>query len=151
MLSNTATLIRSKVEQDAADPALLGNNVNALKGSTTPTGERLVVLAEADYLALVEAHEDAADIRAVETFRTRLGAGEEELIPSEVVDRLLSGESRVRVWREHRDLRMGELAERAGIASAYLSQIETGKREGTVKIYRKLAAALDLGIEDLVN
>jgi mRNA interferase RelE/StbE len=33
MPSNTATLIRSKVEQYAADPASLGNNVKALKGS----------------------------------------------------------------------------------------------------------------------
>ena len=33
MPSNTATLIRSKVEQYAADPASLGNNVKVLKGS----------------------------------------------------------------------------------------------------------------------
>lgn len=33
MPSNTASLIRSKVEQYAADPASLANNVKALKGS----------------------------------------------------------------------------------------------------------------------
>ena len=116
----------------------------------TPAGERLVVLPEADYRALVEAAEDAADSEALAAFRARLEAGEEELIPSEVVDRLLSGESRVRVWREYRGLRIAELAERAGIAAAYLSQIETGKRDGTVETYRKLAAALGLGLEDLL-
>ena len=33
MPSNSATLIRSKVEQYAADPVSLANNVKALKGS----------------------------------------------------------------------------------------------------------------------
>ncbi|MCW1412227.1 type II toxin-antitoxin system RelE/ParE family toxin [Rhizobium sp. 1AS11] len=33
MPSNTASLIRSKIEQYAADPATLANNVKALKGN----------------------------------------------------------------------------------------------------------------------
>ncbi len=85
---------------------------------TTPAGERLVLLAEADYAALVEAAEDNGDRAAVAAFRQRLAAGEEELVPSVVVDRLLSGENRVRVWREHRGLKASELAAKAGIAQA---------------------------------
>lgn len=118
---------------------------------TTPAGERLVVLPEADYRTLVEAAEDGADREAVAAFRRRFEAGEEELIPAAIVDRLLSGESRVRVWREHRGLKTAALAERAGIAQAYLSQIETGKREGTVETYRKIAEALGVGLDDLLG
>jgi DNA-binding Xre family transcriptional regulator len=117
---------------------------------TSPTGERLVVMPEADYEALVEAAEDAADIAAVEAFRRRLAAGEEELIPAEMVMRMVAGESPVRVWREHRGLTMAALAERAGIAQLYLSQIETGKRDGTAQTMKKLALALDVTVDDLI-
>jgi DNA-binding Xre family transcriptional regulator len=118
---------------------------------TTPSGERLVVLPESDYRALVEAAEDAADRTAADAFARRLAAGEEEFVPSEVLERLLAGENRVRVWREHRGLSVSALAERAGIAQAFLSQIETGKREGRVETLKQLARALSLTIDDLVD
>ncbi len=117
----------------------------------SPTGERLIVLAEADYKRLVEAAEDAADIAAVEIFRRKLAAGEEELVPAEIVDRILNGENRIRVWREHRGLTSDALAGKAGIAQGFLSQIETGRREGTVETLRKIADALSLTIDDLVG
>jgi DNA-binding Xre family transcriptional regulator len=94
--------------------------------------------------------EDAADIAAAEAFRRRLAAGEEELIPSEMVMRMVAGESPVRVWREHRGLTIAALAERAGIAQPYLSQIETGKRDGTAQTMKKLAEALDVMVDDLI-
>ena len=118
---------------------------------TAPSGERLVVLPEADYLALVEAAEDAADRSALQAFRRKLAAGEEEMIPSGIVDRILAGENRIRVWREHRRLNATALAERAGIAQAFLSQIETGKRDGTVETLRKIATALDVTLDDLLG
>jgi DNA-binding Xre family transcriptional regulator len=94
--------------------------------------------------------EDAADSAAAEAFRRRLAAGEEELIPAEMVMRMVAGESPVRVWREHRGLTMAALAERAGIAQLYLSQIETGKRDGTAQTMKKLALALDVTVDDLI-
>lgn len=118
---------------------------------TTAAGERLVVLPEAEYLALIEAAEDAADRQSVADFRRRLTAGKEELIPSVIVDRLLGGENRIRVWREHRGLTPGELADRAGLKQPYLLQIETGKREGSVEALRALAAALSVTLDDLAG
>jgi DNA-binding XRE family transcriptional regulator len=118
---------------------------------TTPAGERLVVLPEAKYQALVEAVTDAADVAAVRRFEERLAAGEEELLPAEMVDRILDGENPIRVWRAHRGLTVKALAEQAGIASAYLSQIETGKRDGTVATVKKLADVLGVSIDDLVG
>lgn len=38
-----------------------------------------------------------------------------------------------------------------GLAPAYLSQIETGKRDGTLETYRKIAEALNLTLDDLVG
>ncbi|KQP02646.1 helix-turn-helix transcriptional regulator [Methylobacterium sp. Leaf93] len=117
----------------------------------TPAGERLVLIPEAEYAALVEAAEDAADNAAFDRIEKRLASGEEELIPSDIVDRLLDGENRVRVWREYRGMSAKELAAKAGIAKPFLSQIETGKREGTVDTLRKIADALSLTIDDLVG
>jgi DNA-binding XRE family transcriptional regulator len=118
---------------------------------TTPKGERLVVLPEAEYVRLLEALEDIEDQSAVHLFKERLAAGDEELLPAAMVDAILDGESRVRVWREHRGLTAAALAKAAGIASPYLSQIETGKREGTVETYRKLAIALGITLDDLLG
>lgn len=116
----------------------------------TPAGERLVVLPEADYEALVEASEDAEDSAAARRTQARLESGGEELLPAAMVERLLTGESPVRVWREHRGLSATALAERAGIAQPYLSQIESGKRDGAVETYRQIALVLDVTVDDLI-
>jgi DNA-binding XRE family transcriptional regulator len=117
---------------------------------TTPSGERLVVLPEHEFEVLLAAAEDAADSEAIRRFEEKLAAGEEEFIPAEYVYRMLDGENRVAVWREFRGLTSKQLAEAAGITQAYLSQIETGKRDGTVGTMKKIAEALKLGIDDLV-
>jgi DNA-binding XRE family transcriptional regulator len=117
---------------------------------TTPSGERLVVLPEAEFNAIVEAAEDAADIAAIRKFRARLAAGEEELVPADVVNRMIAGENPLKVWREHRGLKMNELAEKAGIRAPYLSQIESGKRDGTIDTMRRLAEALGVTVDDII-
>ena len=116
----------------------------------TIDGEPFVALSRRAYDKLVEAAEDAADLAAIARFERRLAAGEEEFIPSEMVDRILAGENRVRVWREHRGMTVAALAEKAGITQPYLSQIETGKREGTLQTMKKVAEALKIGLDDLV-
>ncbi len=118
---------------------------------TSPTGDRLVVIPEAEYEALVDALTETADLAAIRQFEERLAAGDEELLPEEMVDRILGGENLIRVWREHRGLTVKRLAERAGIAPAYLSQIETGKRDGTLSTIKKIADALDVSVDDIVG
>jgi DNA-binding XRE family transcriptional regulator/PHD/YefM family antitoxin component YafN of YafNO toxin-antitoxin module len=115
-----------------------------------PNGDRLVVMPEADYERLLDAAEMAEDVAAYDEAKRRLAAGEEESVPSAVVARILAGENLVRVWREHRGLTVSALAERAGIAQPYLSQIETGKREGTLQTMKKIADALKLTVDDLI-
>ena len=115
-----------------------------------PNGERMVVVPEAAFERLREAAEMAQDVLAYDEAKRRLAAGEDEFVPSEMVDRILAGENLVRVWREHRGLTVAALAEKAGITQPYLSQIETGKREGTLQTMKKIAEALKLGLDDLV-
>jgi DNA-binding XRE family transcriptional regulator len=116
---------------------------------TTPSGDRMAVIPLAEYERLVGAAEDAADVRAYDEAKRRLAAGEDELIPAEFVNRMIDGENKVRVWREHRGLTIKALAEAAGLTPAYLSQIETGVREGTVETYKKIAIALRVRIDNI--
>jgi len=115
----------------------------------THDGKRLAVLPEADYRALIEAKEENSDLAAVREFDARLARGEEELIPAQYVNRMIDGENKIRVWREYRGLTVKALAEAAGVTAAYLSQIETGAREGTIETLKKLAAALRVTIDDI--
>ena len=118
---------------------------------TTPGGEELVLLAKDDYERLVEAAENLADIAAYDEAKRKLAAGEDEMIPSEIVDRLLSEEHPLRVWREYRGLNVKDLAQAAQISPSYLSQIETGRREGTLETMARLARALRIDLDDLVR
>ncbi len=100
---------------------------------------------------LLEKAEALDDIRAHDDVVAALERGEEELLPAEIADRLVAGENPVKVWREYRGLTQRELADKAGLAQAYIAQIETGRRKGTVDVYKRLAAALRVDIDDLVE
>ena len=70
--------------------------------------------------------------------------------PQRLRQRLIAGESPVRVWREYRGLSGKELAAQAGVSAPFLSQIETGAREGSIGLIAKIAKALRVTIDDLV-
>lgn len=113
-----------------------------------------VTMTRAEYEALIEAIEDAEDLAhlAVQEERERLLGVEKaraDALPVELVERLLAGESPVRVWRLHRGLTLSDLADRAGIAPSYLSEIETGRKPGSVAALGKLARALGVELDDL--
>lgn len=122
-------------------------NVQIIK---TPQGDEMVVLPKADYDKLLEAFEDREDVEASRKFRAKLSAGEEELIPAEYVNRMIDGENKVKVWRDFRSMSAKALADAAGMSAPYLSQIESGAREGSLDALKKLAEVLRVTIDDLV-
>ena len=73
-----------------------------------------------------------------------------ESYPVDVVDRLLAGENPVRVYRNHRGMKQGDLAAAAGIHPVYLSQIETGRRTGSTRTLAAIAGALGVTVDDLI-
>lgn len=109
------------------------------------------VLPIDEYRRLLEFAEDAKDAKALHRFAQRYAAGKEESIPASVVDRLLAGESPIRVWREHRGLTAARLADEIGVTPAHVSKLETGKGEPSLGLVRKLATALDVDIDSLVG
>jgi|AntDeeMetagen681_2_1112603.scaffolds.fasta_scaffold23081_1 DNA-binding Xre family transcriptional regulator len=74
----------------------------------------------------------------------------DEVISAEIVNRLLAGETPVRVWREHRGLTQSELATRSGLSQSYIAMLERGTRRGTTEKLQRLARALELDPEDLL-
>jgi DNA-binding XRE family transcriptional regulator len=112
-------------------------------------GVRMATLPAEDYERLVSLAEDRADVRAAADAEARRLAGEEYL-PSEFVDRLLAGESPLRLWREHRQRTVSDLAAVIGIGRSYLSEIERGLKPGTPKLWRRLADALKVDLDDIM-
>lgn len=125
--------------------------MNTVVSFKTPNGEDMIVLSKADYDALLERAELAEDIAAVDDYRRKLASGEEEVIPEAFAVRLIDGENPIRVYRELRGLSARELADRTGISAAFLSEIENGKKEGGVSTLKKMAQALGVTIDDIVD
>lgn len=116
----------------------------------TPSGEKLAVLPLAEYERLVAACEDVADARAYDEVTAALADGSEEMIPAAFANRIIEGESPIRVWREFCGLSLRALAHEAGISPGYLSEIEAGRKSGSVEVLKALAAAMGLTLDDLV-
>jgi DNA-binding XRE family transcriptional regulator len=109
------------------------------------------VLRRRDYDALIQAYEEAADALGLAEMRVREAAGDAEYVPVELAERIfLVGEHPVRVWREYRGLTLATLAKRSGIAPSYVSEIEHGKKRGSVRALAALAQVLRVDIEDLL-
>jgi DNA-binding XRE family transcriptional regulator len=60
-------------------------------------------------------------------------------IPLAFARRDFAGENRVKVYREMRGLTQAALAKKIGSKTAYISQIETGVRDGGKATLRKIA------------
>jgi DNA-binding XRE family transcriptional regulator len=110
----------------------------------------MVTIPREEYERLREAAEDLADIAAIERIKADIAAGREELIPSELVDRMLSGESPLRVYREYRGLTQTALAAASGVNRVQIADIEARRKSGSIDTVRKLADALRVTIDDLV-
>ncbi|MDR0827853.1 MAG: helix-turn-helix transcriptional regulator [Desulfovibrio sp.] len=54
----------------------------------------------------------------------------------------------LRFWIKKKGLTQAALAERAGLAQNYISQIHTGTRPGSVDVLQKIAVALDLSLPE---
>ncbi|MCJ7603634.1 MAG: helix-turn-helix domain-containing protein [Desulfobulbaceae bacterium] len=103
-----------------------------------------------EYKKLQEALEDAEDIKDIETNLKAILEGKEITVPGEVTFAILDGTNPIRAWREYKQIKMNELANKVGISSAYLSQIENGKRNPTIDTLKLIAKELDIDIEMLI-
>ena len=119
----------------------------------TPIAETAdsVTLSRADFEALTELVADAQDLSDAEAVKARLAAGETEVFPFEVAERILDGSHPVTVFREHRGFTARSLAEAAGVAPSYLSEIENARKPGSFDAMARIAAALKVPLDLLVR
>lgn len=109
----------------------------------------MVTIPRAEYDRLRAAAQDLADLQAHDRATAAQAAGEDELIPAPFANRLLDGESPLRVYRDLRGLTQVELAEKAGVNRVTVAEIETGRKQGSVSTLRALARALTVSLDDL--
>lgn len=104
------------------------------------------VLPFSDYEEMKRLAEAMQDLQAYDTAMADTG----ETVPHSVVLRLVDGEAPLKVWREFRGLTQVALARQAEVDKTYLSQIESGRKTGSIAVFRRLARALSVDLDDLV-
>lgn len=113
----------------------------------TPGGEELVVLSRAEYEALLEradsAAEDAEDVAIYDARKAELMGGS-DVLPPQVSAAMLRGETRLKAIRNWRGETQVHLSTATGIGQGYLSDLENGRRAGTAETMAKLAQALNV-------
>jgi DNA-binding XRE family transcriptional regulator len=105
-------------------------------------GKTYVLLSEEDYEDLIDGLEATAVLADI--------AAGQEVWPLDIVEARANGENPVRVFRTYRKFSVSDLAAAAGISQPYLSEIESGKKTGSVDVLKRIAAALKVDLDDIV-
>ena len=110
-------------------------------------GKKLIVLTEEEYRTMIEDAGDAAI--AAQAMSENEGAPS---MPSELVLASLDGTLHpLAAWRKSVGLTQAELAAKAGVRAASVSDIESRKIDPRLSTLKALAGALKLGIEDITD
>lgn len=109
-----------------------------------------VTIARAEYEGLYALEENFAGAQAALAIQAKIASGEKELIPAIVVDRLLTGETPLRVWREHRHCTQVGIAKASGVNRVQFVEIEAGRSTGSVHTLGRLANTLGVDVDDLI-
>ena len=79
-----------------------------------------------------------------------IGRGEIELLTQDEVLRALDAPTPLAFWREKRGMTQKALGAAAGVGQSYVASLESGARKGDPALFKRLAAALKVRIEDLI-
>jgi DNA-binding XRE family transcriptional regulator len=108
--------------------------------------ERLIVLTEAEYRALLE---DAGDIALAN--QARADSAGAPVLPAELLAASLDGTMHpLTAWRKAARLTQTELADMSGVRTSTVCNIENGKIDPRLSTVKALADALGVDIDDLV-
>ncbi len=80
-------------------------------------------------------------------YRSMVSSGSNDELPDDILDQLAAKQkSPLRILREYRGYTQNELAERAALSRTYLTEIERGNKDGSIRALRALADALDVNV-----
>ena len=72
-------------------------------------------------------------------------------LPDDVLQQLsVDPDKAIKIVRKHRGMTQEDLAQATGLSRPYLTEIETGRKDGSIKTLKSLARALNVPLELLV-
>lgn len=101
------------------------------------------------YLSEIELGKKQPSLETIEKLSQALNISREGLISGSRSGTVGLGD-KIALLRQEKDLSLSELAEKVGISSSYLCQIENGKAMPALSTLKDIAAALDVRTEDLM-
>ena len=108
-------------------------------------GAKMIVLTEQEYRDLAEDACDAA-------IAAQALAENAPTMPADLLRASLDGTLHpLAAWRRAASLTQAQLAEKAGLRPASISDIEGGKIDPRLSTLKALAEALGLGVEDIID
>jgi len=117
----------------------------------SPKGDEIVILSRDEYDRLVAAGEDRADARTARRVIDDIASGAETVLSESELEEFIEAKTPLAFWRKKRGMTQAKLAEAAGVAQGFLSEIESGQKPGTPATLKKIAQALSVKIDDLLS
>ena len=109
----------------------------------------MIQIPQQEYDRLIAAAELLDDIHAYDAAKAAMANSEGEAIPHDFMKILINTDSTLKAWREYRGLSQYQLADRAKVNRIQIIDIEKGKSNGSITTMKKLAAALDVTLDDI--
>lgn len=117
--------------------------------------EQVLTVLDAESDAGDDDDDDVAAVMAAQrqdaSFGAQLAPSVETTIPLEVIKAKLGGVHPLRAWRDHRGWTQTQLSVQARVARDLIAQLETRKKIGSVETLSRLAGALNIPIEAVVE
>lgn len=83
-------------------------------------------------------------------YRELSGSGTAEDLPGDILDALAARQDHpIKIIRKFRQMTQADLAREAKLSRPYLTEIETGKKDGSIRAMKALAEALDVSVGTL--
>ena len=115
----------------------------------TRRGKEFAVLPLSELKKLMDDAEMLSDVKAYDAVKARLARGEDELVPFDISERRLAGESPLKIWREHRGLTQEGLAKKSKVSRPMIGAIESKHKTGGIGTLKKLAVTLKVDLDHL--
>jgi DNA-binding XRE family transcriptional regulator len=111
-------------------------------------GTTMVAMPMADWLRIEEELEDVLLTRA---YDEAMASNKGPSIPMHLAMLIIDGTHPLKVYREHRSLSQAELGALVGVQQPAIARIESRERTGRPALLAKLAAALEMPLETLMD
>jgi DNA-binding XRE family transcriptional regulator len=111
-------------------------------------GTTMVAMPMADWLRI---EDELEDVWLVRVFDEAMASNKGPSIPMHLAMLIIDGAHPLKVFREHRNLSQAELGALVGVQQPAIARIESRERTGRPALLAKLATALEMPLETLMD